>query len=244
MSVPSESETICPIRRAQFSRRSFVKTAFAVTAGFLAESGSAAATQYLNISGGPPNRSQSGELTNLSIDAASRLVRLRKLSPVELTNACLAQIEKLNPALNAFITVTAESAATEARTAEAEIQRGKWRGPLHGIPIALKDLFDTVGVRTTAGSGVFKDRVPAQDAEVVRAPFSWAKRTGTSSPSAAVPSSRTSAESTTLGNTGILLADHPAGPPQPSQAVCVMARSDRIPLAQFASPLRTAALSV
>src|SRR5207253_2076985 len=57
---------------------------------------------------------------------------------------------------------------TEARTAEAEIRRGKWRGPVHGIPIALKDLFDTAGVRTTAGSGVFKDRIPAQDAEVVR----------------------------------------------------------------------------
>ncbi|PYU23691.1 MAG: Asp-tRNA(Asn)/Glu-tRNA(Gln) amidotransferase GatCAB subunit A [Acidobacteria bacterium] len=168
MNVPFESETICPIRRAHFSRRSFVKTALAVTAGFLAESGSAPATQYVNSSGGPPNRSQTSELTNLSIDAAGRLVRLRKLSPVELTNACLAQIEKLNPVLNAFITVTADSAATEARMAEAEIRRGKWRGPVHGIPIALKDLFDTAGVRTTAGSGVFKDRIPAQDAEVVR----------------------------------------------------------------------------
>src|SRR6202011_3887877 len=99
---------------------------------------------------------------------ASELVRQRKVSPVELTHACLAQIEKLNPALNAFITVTAESATAEARAAEAEVQRGKWRGPLHGVPIALKDGFDTAGVRTTAASGVFADRVPAEDAEVVR----------------------------------------------------------------------------
>jgi aspartyl-tRNA(Asn)/glutamyl-tRNA(Gln) amidotransferase subunit A len=74
----------------------------------------------------------------------------------------------MNPALNAFITVTAESALISARDAEAEIQRGHWRGPLHGIPLALKDLFDTAGVRTTAASGVFKDRIPTEDAEVVR----------------------------------------------------------------------------
>src|SRR4029077_15359984 len=84
----------------------------------------------------PPSRTQGGELTDLNIREASELVRQRKVSPVELPHACLAQIEKLNPALNAFITVTAESAAAEARAAEAEIQRGKWRGPLHGIPIA------------------------------------------------------------------------------------------------------------
>ena len=85
-----------------------------------------------------------------------------------MTKACLAQIEQLNPALNAFITVTAESALAQAREAEAEVQRGRLRGPLHGIPIGLKDLFDTAGVRTTAGSALFKDRVPTQDAEVVR----------------------------------------------------------------------------
>src|SRR5205814_1922306 len=84
------------------------------------------------------------------------------------TQACLARIERLNPALNAFITVTGEQALREAREAEAEIQKGKWRGPLHGVPLALKDLFDTAGGRTTAGGGVFKDRVPEQDAEVVR----------------------------------------------------------------------------
>src|SRR5262249_48359254 len=87
---------------------------------------------------------------------------------VELTQACLARIERLNSRLNAFITVTGETALAQAREAEKEIQSGHWRGPLHGIPIALKDLFDTAGVRTTAASALFKDRIPAQDAEIVR----------------------------------------------------------------------------
>src|SRR5262249_43281882 len=77
------------------------------------------------------------------------------------------RIEQLKPKFNAFITVTAESALTEARRAEQEIANGNSRGPLHGIPIGLKDLFDTAGVKTTAASAVFADRVPQQDAEVV-----------------------------------------------------------------------------
>src|SRR6202167_5695093 len=95
-------------------------------------------------------------------------LRRRDISPVELTRACLDRIEKLNPALNAFITVTAESALAEARAAEAEISRGEWRGPLHGIPVALKDIVDTAGTRTTAASALYQSRVPAEDAEVVR----------------------------------------------------------------------------
>jgi aspartyl-tRNA(Asn)/glutamyl-tRNA(Gln) amidotransferase subunit A len=94
--------------------------------------------------------------------------RKRALSPVELAIDCLARIERLNPKLNAFISVTAESALAAARQAEAEIRSGDWRGPLHGIPLALKDLIDTAGVRTTAASLLFKDRIPAQDAEIVR----------------------------------------------------------------------------
>jgi aspartyl-tRNA(Asn)/glutamyl-tRNA(Gln) amidotransferase subunit A len=108
------------------------------------------------------------DLLKLSIGEAAELVRKKKVSPVDLTRACLAQIDTLNPKLNAFITVTAESALTDARQAEREVQRGKWRGPLHGIPIGLKDLFDTAGVSTTAGSALFKDRIPTRDAEVVR----------------------------------------------------------------------------
>jgi len=99
---------------------------------------------------------------------ASEQIRRRAISPVELTRDCLARIEKLNPALNAFITVTAEQALSAARIAEEEIQHSDWRGRLHGIPIGLKDLIDTAGVRTTAGSAVFEDRVPSEDAEVVR----------------------------------------------------------------------------
>ena len=95
-------------------------------------------------------------------------IRSCKLSPVELTKQCLERIEKLNPVLNAFITVAAESSQVAARGAESEIQRGNWRGPLHGIPIALKDMIDTAGVATTAGSVLFRHRVPSADAEVVR----------------------------------------------------------------------------
>ncbi len=98
----------------------------------------------------------------------SGLLRRGSVSPVELTTDCLARIEKLNPNLNAFITVTADAALAAARQAEAEIRRGDWRGPLHGIPLALKDLIDTAGVSTTAASLLFKDRVPTEDAEVVR----------------------------------------------------------------------------
>jgi aspartyl-tRNA(Asn)/glutamyl-tRNA(Gln) amidotransferase subunit A len=94
--------------------------------------------------------------------------RQKEISPVEITRDCLDAIAQLNPLLNAFITVMADSALEEARSAEAEIRRGEWRGPLHGIPVALKDLIDTAGVRTTAASGLYKDRIPLQDAEVVR----------------------------------------------------------------------------
>jgi aspartyl-tRNA(Asn)/glutamyl-tRNA(Gln) amidotransferase subunit A len=100
-------------------------------------------------------------------ELAPRL-RRKEVSPVDLTRACLDRVEKFDPALNAFITVTGEAALAEARAAEAEILRGEWRGPLHGIPIALKDLIDTAGTRTTAASALYKDRVPAEDAEVVR----------------------------------------------------------------------------
>src|ERR1700691_4763749 len=101
------------------------------------------------------------------VELAPRL-RRKEISPVEVTRACLDRIEKLNPVLNCFITVTAESALAEARAAEIEISRGEWRGPLHGIPIAIKDLLDTAGVRTTAASALYQDRIPTEDAEVVR----------------------------------------------------------------------------
>jgi len=106
-------------------------------------------------------------MTELSISEASELLRQKKISPVELTSACLARIDELNPTLNAFITVTHESALAEARAAEAEIHKGDWRGPLHGIPLGLKDLIDTAGIKTTCGSALFADRIPTEDADVV-----------------------------------------------------------------------------
>jgi aspartyl-tRNA(Asn)/glutamyl-tRNA(Gln) amidotransferase subunit A len=103
-----------------------------------------------------------------TISAVAPLLRAKDISPLELTRACLERIEKLNPTLNAFITVTADSALAQARAAESEIARGEWRGPLHGVPIALKDIIDTAGIRTTAASALFADRIPTEDAEVVR----------------------------------------------------------------------------
>ncbi|HKW27370.1 MAG TPA: amidase [Terriglobales bacterium] len=108
------------------------------------------------------------DLTAMTLHEASELVRKKSVSPVELTRACLERTAQLNPGLNAFITVTADSALEEARRAEHEIQHGEWKGPLHGIPISLKDLVDTAGVLTTAASAVFRERVPQEDAEIVR----------------------------------------------------------------------------
>src|SRR5271155_4335 len=105
-----------------------------------------------------------------TIGELSHKIRDRSISPVELTHDCLDRIERLNPTLNAFITVTAESALERARQAEWEIYHGTYLGPLHGIPIGLKDIIDVAGVRTTAASEMFscKDRVAAEDAQVVR----------------------------------------------------------------------------
>lgn len=94
-------------------------------------------------------------------------VRARQLSPVALVEACLARIEAIGPALNCFVTVTAERARAEAKAAEDEINAGRWRGPLHGIPYGLKDLIDTKGIRTTFGAAPFAERVPDRDATAV-----------------------------------------------------------------------------
>src|SRR5215472_2031913 len=115
-----------------------------------------------------PAFDQSQEFMYMTLKEASELVRRKAVSPVELTATCLKSIKAYNPALNAFITVTGDQAMETARAMEEEQVRGKWRGPLHGIPIALKDNIDTAGVRTTAASELFKDRVPSEDAEVVR----------------------------------------------------------------------------
>jgi len=104
----------------------------------------------------------------LTITELGAAFRARRLSPVEVTERCLERIALRDPELHAFITVTTELARAQARAAANELARGIDRGPLHGVPIALKDLIDTAGIRTTAGSALFEDRVPAEDAEVVR----------------------------------------------------------------------------
>lgn len=110
---------------------------------------------------------QTKDVTTLTLKQASEWLRRKDASAVELTEACLARIDRYNKPLNAFITITREQALKEAREIDAELRRGSRRGPLHGIPIALKDNIDTAGVKTTAASGVFKDRVPGDDADVV-----------------------------------------------------------------------------
>jgi aspartyl-tRNA(Asn)/glutamyl-tRNA(Gln) amidotransferase subunit A len=103
-----------------------------------------------------------------SIAEVAEDVRARRLSPVELTEACLARIGQVDSQLNAFITLTSESAREDARAAEAEIAAGNYRGTLHGIPLALKDIFDVAGVRTTAASKILADNVAAEDSGVTK----------------------------------------------------------------------------
>jgi aspartyl-tRNA(Asn)/glutamyl-tRNA(Gln) amidotransferase subunit A len=104
----------------------------------------------------------------MTIAEAAQALRSRRISSVELARQCLNQIEKLNPVLNAFITVTGESALARAEELDRELAQGVDRGPLHGIPIAHKDLMWTKGIRTTSGSKLFADFVPDRDAAVVR----------------------------------------------------------------------------
>jgi aspartyl-tRNA(Asn)/glutamyl-tRNA(Gln) amidotransferase subunit A len=132
---------------SEHSRREFLKAGLAAAAAL-------------------PAFGASEDLGTLTLKRASDLVRRREASSVQLTEACLKRIDKYNPSLNAFITITREAALATAREMDAELRMGKWRGPLHGIPVALKDNIDTAGIRTTAASGVFKDRVPMEDAEV------------------------------------------------------------------------------
>jgi aspartyl-tRNA(Asn)/glutamyl-tRNA(Gln) amidotransferase subunit A len=107
-------------------------------------------------------------LTDLTIaEAAVRLER-REISSAELTNAYLERIERLNPSINAYVTVTAERARADASRADEEIAAGNYRGPLHGVPIGLKDLYDTAGIETAGGSKILKGRVPEKDSTVAR----------------------------------------------------------------------------
>jgi Asp-tRNA(Asn)/Glu-tRNA(Gln) amidotransferase A subunit family amidase len=94
---------------------------------------------------------------NFTIAGVAPDVQSRKISPVELTRLFLARIERLNPVLNAYVTITAENALAQAQRAEDEIAQGNYRGALHGIPFSIKDNIATHGVRTTAGSKVLEN---------------------------------------------------------------------------------------
>ena len=107
------------------------------------------------------------EIPFLSATDLAELLKSRQVSPVEAAEAYLARIEQVDPALNSYITVTAEQALVEARQAEAEIAAGQYRGLLHGIPVAVKDQFCTAGVATTGGSEILRDYVPDYDATVM-----------------------------------------------------------------------------
>ena len=107
------------------------------------------------------------DLCFLPIAEAGALFRSRKLSPVELTQAFLDRIEAVDAQTRAYVTLLRDSALAEARSAERELSRGKDRGPLHGIPLAHKDLYDTKGVRTTAQSKVLEHRVPTEDSTAI-----------------------------------------------------------------------------
>lgn len=108
------------------------------------------------------------ELYYLSIAEAADLISTKQLSPLELTRAFLTRIESLNDRLHAFLLVTPEQAIAAAQKAETEIVRGNYRGALHGIPVGVKDVFDTAGIPTTAQSRLLQTRIPSQDATVVR----------------------------------------------------------------------------
>ncbi len=107
------------------------------------------------------------EIPFLSATELADMLKVRQVSPVEATEAYLARIEQVDGSLNSYITVTAEQARAEARQAEAEIVAGQYRGPLHGVPVAVKDQFCTVGIATTGGSEILRDYVPDYDATVM-----------------------------------------------------------------------------
>ncbi len=108
------------------------------------------------------------EMLKLTISEIAPMIQSRAVSPVELTEAALAEAERQQATLNSFITILREDALAQAEQAEDELSRGEYRGPLHGIPIGIKDNIATGGIRTTLGTRVLQDHVPAEDAEVVR----------------------------------------------------------------------------
>jgi aspartyl-tRNA(Asn)/glutamyl-tRNA(Gln) amidotransferase subunit A len=153
------------------TRRDFLELSTAALTGLttglaLAARSEAATPPAVQSSGGAAGSSANAggiDLPNLTIAGAAERIRKKQLSPVELTKATLDRIEALNPKLGAFITVISDQAMEAARSAEKEIQAGKYRGQLHGIPVAVKDTHYSKGIRTTASSLILKDFIPDFD---------------------------------------------------------------------------------
>src|ERR1700712_996095 len=108
------------------------------------------------------------KLTAMTLTEVSGMIHKKTITSTELVKALLDRINLLNPKLNCYITVMGKEALAQAAILDAEAKTGKFRGPLHGIPLALKDNIDTAGTRTTAASPMFKDRIPTEDADIVR----------------------------------------------------------------------------
>ena len=107
------------------------------------------------------------DLPFLTIAQASAQIKARTLSPVEFTEALLARVKQVDARLDSHLLVLEEQALADAKKAESEITAGNWKGPLHGIPIGLKDIYNTAGIRTTGHSDLFKDHIPSEDAFTV-----------------------------------------------------------------------------
>ncbi len=150
------------------TRRRFLEMSAAAVTAMAASSTSTAAEMAVDPRGRAPQRPQgTGDLPALTIADAARQISKKQLSPVELTRAVLERIERLDPKIGAFITVASEQALEAARIAEREIQRGRYLGPLHGVPVGVKDTHYTKGIRTTAASKVLENFVPDFDAAIV-----------------------------------------------------------------------------
>lgn len=150
------------------TRREFLEISGAALAGLANSTTATASSTLFSVpQSGRVSAPGGVDLPALTIAEAASRISKRQLSPVELTEAVLARIGALNPKVGAFITVAAEQAMEAARAADREIQQGGYRGPLHGIPVGVKDTHYTQGIRTTAASPVLKDFIPAFDCTIV-----------------------------------------------------------------------------
>src|SRR5262249_6677681 len=152
----------------QLSRREFSIAVLGAAAAAARSAGATPVDFQSARASSAPVAGGTDALAGLTLTEASARLQAGSGPSAHLVNACLARIDVYNSKVNAFITVTRDAALAQAKALDAERRAGRVRGPLHGIPIALKDNIDTAGVRTTAASAVFDDRVPSEDAEVTR----------------------------------------------------------------------------